>query len=159
MAAECCAASAAQWAGWGIAIVALGVTAFGWKVRGTQVKKIARQKDIHDSIDEVIKAISEFEDAVYSFWLNSQTEFQPHQLLLLHGRIRIRMQHLAYLRQFDLPNPALAELRKCATMDAESKDHEPEGTANTDQSKRLRKLSKEIERLMRHDALKKSWDF
>lgn len=159
MAVECCSASTAQWAGWAIAVVALGVTAFGWRVRGAQVKKIARQKDIHDGIDEVVKAISEFEDAVYSFWLNSPAELQPHQLLLLHGRIRIRMQHLAYLRQFDLPNPTLAELRKCATMDAESKGDEPEGASKPDQSKRLRKLSKEIERLMRHDALKKSWDF
>lgn len=154
MAAECYSASAAQWAGWVLAIVALGVTAYGWRVRGAQVKKVARQKDVHDSIDEVVKAISEFEDAAYSFWLNPKTELQPHQLILLHSRIRIRMQHLSHLRPFDLPHPVLAELRKYATMDAEEK-----GNNTTDQSRRLRKLSKEVEHLMRHDALIKSWDF
>lgn len=151
----CTSSSLLPWAGW-ITSIILGLggyffTLFGWRIRGNQARSLAKQKDIHDAIDQVIKALSEFEDAAYAYWSDSNSEVRIDQLMLLHKRCLTRLKQLEHLRQFQMPLLDIGEMRRQATLDAESAPR-PLKPASI----RLRKLSKAIDNILQSQPLKKS---
>tara|TARA_R110000850_G_C9968249_1_gene464998 strand:+ start:2044 stop:2511 length:468 start_codon:yes stop_codon:yes gene_type:complete len=150
------ATSLLAWAGWitGI-ILGLGGYAFsslGWYVRGRQSRSLAVQKDIHDTIDRTVKSLTDFEDAVYSYWSEASSEIRLDQLVLLHNRCLMNLKQLKHLKPFTLPIHELAQLRRHATLDAES-----EARPLTKNFLRLKKFSRALEKILNADFLLKSW--
>lgn len=155
---ECAGNVVFQWAGWITSIIlGLGsiiITTFGWKVRGSQALKLAKQKTLHDSIDNLIKVLNDYEDAAYSFWLEDNTKIRIDQLIAFQRRCNLAISQLSKLQAFERPDNELAKIRQAATMDAEDADR-PLSSQNMS---RLKKLSRYIDKIMELDALKKSWD-
>jgi hypothetical protein len=143
-------------AGW-ITGITLGIggyiiSALGWNIRGKQQRSLAIKKDIHDSIDKTIKALTEYEDAVYSFWAEEDSKIRLDQIINFHRRCITNLNQLKHLKDFDIPNVELAELRKNATLDAESAERPLKQN-----SLRLKKFSKNMNKIMDSKALLKSW--
>lgn len=145
-----------QWAGW-ITAIALGIsgygfTALGWLIRGRQAKQLAKTRETHEAVDRVIAALSELEDAAYSFWSDPESTIRADQLILLHRRCVIRLNQLRQLHDFALPVSDVAEMRRQATLDAESRQ-----APLRNGSARLRRLSRAIENIIQSEHLHKSW--
>lgn len=143
-------------AGWLTAVVSIitgaVVTMRGWSVREKQALELAQQQDVHDCIERVTLSLTDFEDAAYEFWSNKDSTIRVEHLLLLHARIRRRLTQLAQLTPFKMPNHALAELRKQATLDAETAVR-----PLPSDDKRLIKLSRATEKILDMPALDRHW--
>ncbi|RRW41000.1 MULTISPECIES: hypothetical protein [Pseudomonas] len=113
-------ASVLPYGGW-ITTAVVGLIGFfmtnnGWKVS----RELAKKKDQHDAIDKTLKAINDFEDAAISFWTDKDTKISLHQILVLHRRMMLSFKQLCVLIDQELPVAVLAELRRIATLDAET---------------------------------------
>lgn len=145
-----------EMAGW-ISSIILGLGGFlissiGWQVRGRQARSLAIKKDIHDSIDKTVKALTDYEDSTYSFWAEKESKVRLDQLINLHRRCITNLNQLNHLKPFAMPNAELAELRRHATLDAESAERPLEPN-----SLRLKKFSKSMNKILDSAALMKSW--
>jgi hypothetical protein len=148
--------SAFEWAGW-VSTVAVGlggylISTLGWRVQGNQAKELARKKDIHASIDRCHTALTVFEDAVFSYWSDPQSPVRLDQLLNYHRRCVMALRQLQRLSPFDMPDVTLGELRKQATLDAESalRPLPPN-------SLRLKKFSRAMSKIAEAEYLFKAW--
>jgi uncharacterized membrane protein YheB (UPF0754 family) len=145
-----------EYAGW-ISSIILGVVGFattliGWIIRGKQARSLAIKKDIHDTIDKAIAALNELEDLTYSFWSDPDTKVRLDQILAKHRRFSRILQQLQKLREFEMPTHEIGQLRRHATLDAES-----EARPLSSQSTRLRQFSKALYDIQGKDYLIKSW--
>ncbi len=154
---EACSAPLLQWAGWitgmVLGISGYGFTMLGWKIRDKQARALAKTKDIHDAIDKVVAALNELEDSAYVFWADPDSSVRADQLILLHRRCVIRINQLKHLNNFPLPVDEIIEMRRQATLDAES-----HRTPLAKGSARLRKLSRAVENIIQSEPLQKSWN-
>lgn len=147
-----------QLAGW-ITSMVLGlggliITTFGWKVRGSQALKLAKQKTLHDSIDHLVKVLNDYEDAAYSYWLEKDTKIRIDQLIAFQRRCNLAISQLSKLHSFERPDKELSKIRQAATLDAEDATRPLSGHNML----RLKKLSRSIDKILALDVLKKSWD-
>lgn len=144
-------------AGWITSIVlglaGLGFSSLGWFVRGRQARHLAIQKDIHDSIDRVVKALTDYEDSVFEFWSDQDSKIRLDQLITLHRRCVWYLNQLSHLRPFAMPNPEIADMRRYATLDAESTQRPEKG------SSRLRRFNRATTTILNSSFLRKTWSF
>jgi|TARA_Y100000034_G_C6704335_1_gene310795 hypothetical protein len=134
-----------------LGVTGLGFSSLGWFVRGRQARQLAVQKDIHDAVDRAVKALADYEDAVYEFWSDQASKVRLDQLITLHSRCIWHLRQLNNLRAFDMPNPDLGDMRRYATLDAETAVR-PEPKPG-----RLRKFSRATAKILNSEFLKKSW--
>ena len=146
-----------QWAGWltalGLGICGYCFTILGWHIRGKQAKELAKKREIHEAMDRVFESLNELEDAAYSFWSDAESQLRSDQLILLSRRCVIRLNQLKQLQDFRYPVHEIAEMRRQATLDAESR-----AKPLRDGSMRLRRLSRAIESIVQSEVLRKTWD-
>lgn len=150
------AVSAFEWAGW-LSTVVLGlggyiISSLGWRVQGRQARELACKQDIHSSIDRCHAALTLFEDAVFSYWTDAHSSIRLDQLLSYHRRCIIALRQLHTLAPFDMPDVTLGELRKQATLDAESAER-PLPLS----SLRLKKFSRAMSKIIESNYLLKTW--
>lgn len=138
--------------GWTFAFIGLISTLYGWRVRGQQQKWLAKKKDIHDSIDRAIKALTEFEDCALNFWTEKETKLSHLHVLALHRRLIVAFKQVSELSEKDLPNQYLIDLRKYATLDFEEIKR-----PISSKSKRVSNIALASGRLLNSSYLTKSW--
>lgn len=138
--------------GWTFAFIGVISTLYGWRVRGQQQKWLAKKKDIHDSIDRAIKALTEFEDCALNFWTEKETKLSHHHVLALHRRLIVAFKQVSELSEKDLPSQYLVDLRKHATLDFEEirRPISPKST-------RVSNIALASGRLLNSSYLIKSW--
>ncbi|WP_145980374.1 hypothetical protein [Pseudomonas lurida] len=138
--------------GWTFAFVGVACTLWGWRVRGQQQKWLAKKKDIHDSVDRAIKALTEFEDCAMNFWTEKDTKITKHHILALHRRLIVACKQLSELNDNQLPNDYLVDLRKHATYEYDSTKR-----PISSDSKRVSSIALASGRLLNSSFLTKSW--
>lgn len=146
-----------QVAFWGMSILftlfGLGVTTLGWKVSERNARNLARTKDIHDSINECIKSVSELEDLAYAFWLVADEKAKPYQLVVGHKRLIHRLNQLQSLTNGILPSSDIKDLRRFCTMDCESRTSPIEN-----EDPRIRRISLAASNIIKSSIMQKSWE-
>src|SRR5690606_8872509 len=105
--------------------------------------ELAKKREIHEAMDRVFESLNELEDAAYSFWSDAESQLRSDQLILLSRRCVIRLNQLKQLQDFRYPVHEIAEMRRQATLDAESR-----AKPLRDGSMRLRRLSRAIESIV-----------
>jgi len=150
------AVSAFEWAGW-VSTVILGlggyiISSLGWRVQGRQARDLACRQDIHSSIDRCHAALTVFEDAVFSYWTENDSPVRLDQLLSYHRRCIIALRQVHKLDPFVMPDETLGELRKQATLDAESAERPLPLN-----SLRLKKFSRAMSKITEANYLLKAW--
>lgn len=138
--------------GWTFAFVGVACTLWGWRVRGQQQKWLAKKKDIHDSVDRAIKALTEFEDCAMSFWTEKDTKITKHHILALHRRLIVACKQLSELSENDLPNDYLVDLKKNVTYEYDSTKR-----PISSNSKRVSSIALASGRLLNSSFLTKTW--
>lgn len=128
------------------------VTIKGWRVNARNAERLAKTKDINDSIDKCIQMLNELEDSAYSFWLRSDSQTKPYQLVVAHTRLIIRLNQLKKLRECEIPSRDLASLRRHCTMDAETRN-EPINSEDI----RIKRISKATTGILQSEILEKKW--
>jgi CHASE3 domain sensor protein len=151
------ASSAFQIAFWCIsilfAIFGLVVTIIGWRVNAANSRSLAHKKDIHDSIDDCIKALSDLEDLAYSFWLDADEKAKPYQLIVGHKRLTHRLKQLQSLTSAPIPSHEMISLRKSCTLDCESRTQPLSG-----EDVRIKRISLAASNILQSSILQKSWE-
>lgn len=151
------ASSAFQIAFWCVSILfamfGLIVTVTGWRVNAANSRKLARVKDIHDSIDDCIKALSDLEDLAYSFWLDADEKAKPYQLIVGHRRLTHRLKQLQALSSGPIPSHAMISLRQSCTLDCESRTQPLSG-----EDIRIKRISLAASNILQSSIMQKSWE-
>ncbi|MEE4140056.1 hypothetical protein [Pseudomonas viridiflava] len=135
------------------AIFGLGVTIVGWRVNAKNALSLAKKKDIHEAVDTCIEALIELEDSAYSYWLASDTEKRPYQLIVSHARLTHRLKQLQDLSKQPIPSSDLITLRRYCTMDAESKT-----VPLNSEDVRIKHISKAATSILHSSILQKNWE-
>jgi hypothetical protein len=138
--------------GWAFAFIGVVSTLVGWRVRGQQQIAIAKRKDINDSIDRAVKALSELEDCVLSFWTEKDTKFTQNHVRILLRRLIVNFNQITELNDKPQPSQLLIELRKNITLDFESAKRPISA-----KSQRVANIAMSSSRLLNSSYLMKSW--
>lgn len=135
------------------ALFGLIVTVIGWKVSARNARILAKTKDIHEAIDKSIEALTALEDAAYSFWLTTDNDTKPYQLVVAHSRLIVRLKQLQALNDQPIPSSELVTLRRYCTMDAETRD-----APINSEDVRIKRISKAATVILQSSILQKSWE-
>ncbi|EPL03911.1 hypothetical protein [Pseudomonas sp. CF161] len=151
------ASSTFQIAFWTISILfamfGLIVTIIGWRVNAANSRNLARVKDIHDSIDGCVKALSDLEDLAYSFWLDADEKAKPYQMIVGHRRLTHRLKQLQALTSGPIPSHAMISLRQSCTLDCEIRTVPLSG-----EDVRIKRISLAASNILQSSILQKSWE-
>lgn len=138
--------------GWTFAFVGVVSTLYGWRVRGEQQKWLAKKKDIHDSIDRAVRALTDFEDCTLNFWTEKESKLSHQHILALHRRLIVAFKQVSELSGQDLPSQYLIDLRKHSTL-----DFEVARRPVSSKSLRVSSIALASGRLLNSSYLTKSW--
>ncbi|MGM7282590.1 hypothetical protein ABRY74_12195 [Pseudomonas guariconensis] len=138
--------------GWSFAVFGLLATLYGWRVRGQQQRNLAKRKDIHDSIDKAVKALTEYEDGAISFWTEKDTKLSKNSILILHRRLTVSLRQIEALTDSPAPYNLLQQLHRSATLDFEVAKR-PISTG----SERVARIAISAGKLLNSSYLMKSW--
>lgn len=138
--------------GWTFAFIGVVSTLIGWRVRGKQQIALAKRKDIHDSIDRAIKALSELEDCALSFWTEKDTKYTKNHVMVLLRRLVVTLNQISELNDKPQPSQLLIELRKHSTLDFESAKRPISA-----KSQRVANIAMSSAKLLNSSFLMKSW--
>ncbi|MCH5486765.1 hypothetical protein [Pseudomonas syringae] len=135
------------------ALFGLIVTILGWNVNAQNARSLAKRKDIHEAVDTCIEALIDLEDCAYSFWLATDSETRPYQLIVSHARLTLRLKQLQELNNHPIPSSDLITLRRYCTMDAESKT-----VPLNSEDIRIKHISKAATSILQSSILQKKWE-
>jgi hypothetical protein len=144
--------SIGSYVGWTFAFVGLVATLIGWRVRGEQQRTLAKRKDIHDSIDRAVKALTEYEDGAISFWTEKDTKFNKNSILTLHRRLTVSLRQIEELTELPAPYEMLQTLHRAATLDFESANR-----PISCNSERIARIAASSGKMLNSSYLMKSW--
>lgn len=138
--------------GWTFAFAGLIATLFGWRVRGSQQRLLAKQKDLHDSIDKAVKALTEYEDGAISFWTEKDTKLSKNSIIRLHKRLTVALRQIEELSGSQPPYDILNSLHKYATLEFDNARRPI--SAN---SERVARIAMSSGKLLNSSYLMKTW--
>jgi len=144
--------SIGAYVGWTFAFIGLVATLIGWRVRGQQQRFLAQRKDVHDSIDRAVKALTEYEDGAISFWTDKETKLNKNSILTLHKRLTVSLRQIEELTDAPAPYDLLQQLHKAATLDFEIA-RRPISSS----SERIARIAGTSGKLLNSSYLMKSW--
>ncbi|MDH1622985.1 hypothetical protein N5E30_11920 [Pseudomonas chengduensis] len=114
-----------KWAGWLLSLVlgliGIGVTFSVLYIRIRHAEKLAQRKERHDAIDNALRLLTDFEDKSLDYWTAKDSKYTKAHIITAQQRLSFSIKQLSRITASNFPDKEMAEIRKSATLDMETK--------------------------------------